>query len=60
MRTRFARKASILKIESREESIHTHEPTREDPLREEHILGTHEEDVEEYGVEKQCSSHEVE
>jgi len=60
VRTRFARKASILKIESREESIHTHEPTREDPLREEHIRGTHEEDVEEYGVEKQCSSHEVE
>ena len=65
MRTRFARKASILKIESREESIHTHEPTREDPLREdplreEHIRGTHEEEVEEYGVEKPCSSHEVE
>ena len=65
MRTRFTRKALILKIKSREESIHTHEPTREDPLREdplreEHIRGTHEEDVEEYGVEIPCSSHEVE
>ena len=65
MRTRFARKALILKIKTREESIHTHEPTREDPLcedplREEHIRGTHEEEFEEYGVEKPCSSHEVE
>ena len=60
MRTRFTRKELILKIKSREESIHTHEPTREDPLREEHIRGTHEEEVEEYGVEKPCSSHEVE
>ena len=70
MRTRFTRKALILKIKSREESIHTHEPTREDPrceeplredpLREGHIRGTHEEEVEEYGVEKPCSSHEVE
>ena len=46
VRTRFARMALILKIK--------------DPLREEHIRGTHEEEIEDDGEDKPCSSHEVE
>jgi len=33
---------------------------KKDPLREEHIRGTHEEEIEYDGEDKPCSSHEVE